>query len=283
MGELQHEAFQFAFNGFLKVAFQGSRITSDAGLLLVPELDERLGLATLISEHLDPGGQNGNSGQEASHRVPHNGDVRQPSGEPAQSRQRLRAGALPVGIVAALVLVGPAALEAQENRRVEVSVGYAAIAESAPGDGFSNGIVGSATWRLADRLRLVGEVSWSSRREEFASIVSDRDVIVGLVGARVILTSAPRVTTFGELLVGPARQNVRISIADADPDDPFASDLDLITTDLAWQLGGGLLGWFHPRLGAQAVVHYRRTINPGPNDLPDVSEWRLSMGLTFGF
>ena len=52
MGELQHEAFQFTFNGFLKVAFQGSRITSDAGLLLVRELDERLGLATLIAEHL---------------------------------------------------------------------------------------------------------------------------------------------------------------------------------------------------------------------------------------
>ena len=52
MGELQHEPFQFAFNGSLKVAFQGSRITSDAGILLVRELDERLGLATLISEHL---------------------------------------------------------------------------------------------------------------------------------------------------------------------------------------------------------------------------------------
>ena len=52
MGELQHEAFQFTFNGFLKVTFQGSRVTSDAGLILVRELDERLGLATLISEHL---------------------------------------------------------------------------------------------------------------------------------------------------------------------------------------------------------------------------------------
>ena len=52
MGALQHEPFQFAFNGFLKVAFQGSRVTSDAGLILVRELDERLGLETLISEHL---------------------------------------------------------------------------------------------------------------------------------------------------------------------------------------------------------------------------------------
>ena len=52
MGELQTEPFQFASNGFLKVAFQGSRITSDAGLILIRELDERLGLATLIAEHL---------------------------------------------------------------------------------------------------------------------------------------------------------------------------------------------------------------------------------------
>ena len=52
MGELQTEPLQFAFNGFLKVAFQGSRITSDAGLILICELDERLGLATLIAEHL---------------------------------------------------------------------------------------------------------------------------------------------------------------------------------------------------------------------------------------
>ena len=38
---------------FWKVAFQGSRVTSDAGLLLVRELDERLGLEALISEYLN--------------------------------------------------------------------------------------------------------------------------------------------------------------------------------------------------------------------------------------
>ena len=52
MGELQTEPFQFTFNGFLKVAFQGSRITSDAGLILVRELDERLGLEAIMAEHL---------------------------------------------------------------------------------------------------------------------------------------------------------------------------------------------------------------------------------------
>ncbi len=49
MGELQTEPFQFTFNGFLKVAFQRSRVTSDAGLILMHELDGRLGLEALIT------------------------------------------------------------------------------------------------------------------------------------------------------------------------------------------------------------------------------------------
>ncbi len=52
MGDKEHKAFQLTFNRFLKVDFQGSRVTSDAGLLLVRELDERLGLGKLIDEHL---------------------------------------------------------------------------------------------------------------------------------------------------------------------------------------------------------------------------------------
>ncbi|MGA2572291.1 MAG: transposase [Terracidiphilus sp.] len=52
MGEIQNRPFQVSFNSSLKVGFQGSRITSDAGLLLVRELDERLGLGQLISDNL---------------------------------------------------------------------------------------------------------------------------------------------------------------------------------------------------------------------------------------
>ena len=54
MGEKETASFQFTFNEFLKVAVQGSRVTSDAGVILVRELDERLGLEALMAEHLRP-------------------------------------------------------------------------------------------------------------------------------------------------------------------------------------------------------------------------------------
>ena len=52
MGESQNQPFQLSFNRFLGVAFQGARVTSDGGLILVRELDERMGLSELIEEHL---------------------------------------------------------------------------------------------------------------------------------------------------------------------------------------------------------------------------------------
>src|SRR2546422_6493252 len=52
VGESQNQPFQLSFNRFLRVDFQGSRVTSDGGLLLVRELDERLGLSALITENI---------------------------------------------------------------------------------------------------------------------------------------------------------------------------------------------------------------------------------------
>ena len=49
MGEKQNEPFQLSFNASLKVDFQGSRVTSDGGLILVRELDERLGFGELLA------------------------------------------------------------------------------------------------------------------------------------------------------------------------------------------------------------------------------------------
>jgi len=55
MGEKQNQPFQLSFNTSLKVDFQGSRVTSDGGLILVRELDERLEFGQLIEQHLtDP-------------------------------------------------------------------------------------------------------------------------------------------------------------------------------------------------------------------------------------
>jgi len=59
MGEIQNQSFQLSFNASLKVEFQGSRVTSDSGLILVRELDERLGFGELIARHLtDSRGKN---------------------------------------------------------------------------------------------------------------------------------------------------------------------------------------------------------------------------------
>jgi hypothetical protein len=46
---------RLSFNAQLHVEFRGATVTSDAGLLLPRELDERLGLSALIERHLaDP-------------------------------------------------------------------------------------------------------------------------------------------------------------------------------------------------------------------------------------
>src|SRR5499427_10673600 len=55
VGETQRGLFRLAFNGRLRVDFQGARVTSDGGLLLVRELDERLGFGELIERHLTDG------------------------------------------------------------------------------------------------------------------------------------------------------------------------------------------------------------------------------------
>ena len=52
LGESQNQPFQLSFNKLLRVDFQGSRVTSDGGLILVRELDERFGLRGLIGELL---------------------------------------------------------------------------------------------------------------------------------------------------------------------------------------------------------------------------------------
>jgi hypothetical protein len=50
MGAKRREPFQLSFNGSLRVDFQGSRVTSDGGLILVRELDERLGFSEVIAQ-----------------------------------------------------------------------------------------------------------------------------------------------------------------------------------------------------------------------------------------
>jgi hypothetical protein len=55
MGDATAGPVRFSFNPQLRLQFRGATVTSDAGLLLPRELDEHLGLNTLIERHLaDP-------------------------------------------------------------------------------------------------------------------------------------------------------------------------------------------------------------------------------------
>ena len=55
MGDATSGPIRLSFNPQLRVEFRGATVTSDAGLLLPRELDERLGLDALIEQHLtDP-------------------------------------------------------------------------------------------------------------------------------------------------------------------------------------------------------------------------------------
>jgi len=52
VGETKKQPFQLSFNSSLRVEFRGARVTSDGGLILLRELDERLGLSALTQRHL---------------------------------------------------------------------------------------------------------------------------------------------------------------------------------------------------------------------------------------
>jgi len=52
MGERKSHYFQFSFTNKLKASVNGAEITSDGGLIVVRELDERLGLTSLAEKYL---------------------------------------------------------------------------------------------------------------------------------------------------------------------------------------------------------------------------------------
>ena len=51
VGETQEQSFQFSINSSLRIDFQGARVISDGGLILVRELDECRGLSELMGRH----------------------------------------------------------------------------------------------------------------------------------------------------------------------------------------------------------------------------------------
>jgi hypothetical protein len=51
VGDIPNQPLHLSFKDLWNVNFQGLRVTSDGGLILVRELDERLGLGELVEEY----------------------------------------------------------------------------------------------------------------------------------------------------------------------------------------------------------------------------------------
>jgi hypothetical protein len=68
MGAKQNGPFQLSFNASLKIDFRGSRVTSDGGLILVRELDERLGFGGMSRFWIPRAGQQTALGGDGSSR-----------------------------------------------------------------------------------------------------------------------------------------------------------------------------------------------------------------------
>ena len=65
MGESKNRGLKLHFDGHLRVEFKGAKVTTDAGLLAVRELDDPLGLTEMAGEMI----QDNRTGKNVRHEL----------------------------------------------------------------------------------------------------------------------------------------------------------------------------------------------------------------------
>jgi len=127
MGDKQNQPFQLSFNASLKIDFQGSRVTSDGGLIVVRELDERLGFGELIENNLTDSRRGKNTARQSRNQTTapatHTGAAIVPgkltiAGLPIDDCCVWKSGTLESAIVNEQIVNWPATLKAVNTRNL---------------------------------------------------------------------------------------------------------------------------------------------------------------------
>jgi opacity protein-like surface antigen len=170
-------------------------------------------------------------------------------------------------LVAMVVLCLATPASAQQDRRFDLSGGYSrGKFVDFDVDQQFHGWIASAAGNVMPWLGLVGEVGGNYETFSFGEFDVDVSLHSFMSGARVQLPSNPRVTPFGQLLVGAVR------LAGG------AMGRSTSETRFALQPGGGVDVWVARNVGVRVGGDYRRLFG----DVDDPNGIRFYAGIVLG-
>ena len=165
-------------------------------------------------------------------------------------------------IVALAMTLGVAARPAiaQETPRAEIGAGYSAMRDSDADEWFPVGWAADVAVNPSSWFGIVGEAGGHYKTIDFDGFEVDLQVHTFMGGARFTGRGTPRITPFGQVLAGVARESF----------DGISQNV------FALQPGAGLNLYFTDNVGARVQADFRGLYDKDEGDW--VGEARLSLG-----